>query len=368
MPRPCIVVAEIGSNHGGDPVLAEKMVKGAAESGAGWIKFQAYKTENFLHPQSPYFSELKNEELPFESYFRLTDLARRLGLKVGLTIFCPMGLALAEKAGADFIKISSGDLTHHNLIKIASKSSLPLVLSTGASNEDEVNAALSLTGNNFFALLQCTSLYPAPMDLLDLAVMKRWLEMERPAGFSDHSLGPMASQIAAGLGAAMVEKHFTIDRALKGGDNFMSAAADEFKAILNSIPSEYDSINRQKFIIDREKDIFDQEKVVIDRKKVSIDQEKFGIDQQKIIEKIMGCSEKTVKPGEEPGLIRRVAVAARNIKAGEMIDLEDVIYLRPPCRSGPFIPADARLSSLKALSDIHGGEPISLNDVEGPIS
>jgi N-acetylneuraminate synthase/N,N'-diacetyllegionaminate synthase len=322
MPQAPIVVAEIGSNHGGDPKIAQAMVRQAAAGGITWIKFQAYQTESFLHPQSPYFNELKREELDFDEFRRLIDLAHRLNLKVGLTVFCKAGVALAATAGADFVKISSGDLTYLSLIASASRCGLPLVLSTGASTEAEVTCALAATNRNLLALLQCVSLYPAPAELLDLAVMVRWLAMGRPAGFSDHSLGPEAACAALALGAVMVEKHFTTDRSLPGGDNSMSATLEEFKAINSA-----DRLDPAPFL---------------------------------------GSEEKTIKPGEEPSLIRRVAVAARNIKAGETMDEENVIFLRPPQLFEPALGAAAPLSDFKARLDIPRRKPILLSYLNGP--
>jgi N-acetylneuraminate synthase len=314
-------VAEIGSNHCGNYKLAQTMVKAAAAAGIEWIKFQAYKTENFLHPQSPYFAELKREELPLDDFERLVDLAHSLNLKVGLTIFCCEGLELARKCGADFIKISSGDLTYCSLIEAASQSGLPLVLSTGASNEVEVCCALKLTGKNLLALLQCTSLYPAPLEFLDLAVITHWLAMGRPAGFSDHSLGPAAAQCAVALGAVMVEKHVTTDRTLNGGDNFMSATLEEFRAI--------------------------------------------WAPQQIREPKLLGSEIKAVKPGEEPDKIRRVAVAVRNIELGENIYPSDILFLRPPDLTKQPLRPNQPLSSLKARCRIPQNQPLYLSDLDG---
>ena len=232
--RPAFLVAEIGGNHGGSPDLAARMIEAAAAAGVEAVKFQAYQTAGFLSRLSPYYDELAAEELSFPQLGQLVALAHRLGLAAGLTVFDTAGIELARECGADFLKISSGDLTHHQLLGQAARAGLPLFLSTGAAGEAEVTAALAALGEVKAGLvvLQCAALYPAPPEAVNLAVMARWRSEGLRAGYSDHTLGLDAAKLAVALGATAVEKHFTVDRDLPGGDNAISGTPDEFRELV----------------------------------------------------------------------------------------------------------------------------------------
>ena len=229
--RPALLVAEIGGNHGGDPALAAALVRAAAAAGAGGVKFQAYRAIDLMSRASPYFEELATEELSFESLDSLVRLGRALGLVTGLTVFDEAGLDLARTAGADFLKVSSGDLTHLRLLALAERAGRPVFVSTGAGDETEVEEALKILAPDRTVLLQCTSLYPAPPDSLNLAVMAGWLARGLAAGYSDHSLGLAAPRLALSLGGLVLEKHFTLVRTLPGGDNALSATPEEFRRL-----------------------------------------------------------------------------------------------------------------------------------------
>lgn len=284
---PALLVAEIGGNHGGDPYLAEKMVSAAAQSGAVAVKFQAYRTPHFVSPQSSYYEELAAEELSFEILERLGAQAKALGLIFGLTVFDQKGLELAAEV-ADFIKISSGDLTYHDLLARATRSSLPIFVSTGAANQAEVEAACQvlIPARERIALLQCVSLYPAPPEGANLEVMVGWLRQGLTAGYSDHMNGLEAATMALALGAQIVEKHFTISRKLPGGDNAISAE-----------PSEMAFLSR-----------FNQMGPLL-----------------------RGLSDKSPLAGEEKMrlVIRRVLVATRDLPAGQTLTPGDLACLRP---------------------------------------
>jgi N-acetylneuraminate synthase/N,N'-diacetyllegionaminate synthase len=311
-----ILVAEIGGNHAGDRALAEAMVEAAIEAGASAVKFQAYRTRLLVHPLSPYHDELAREELDFKVLSDLLALARRLGAATGLSVFDPSGLELAESAGADFVKLASGDLTHHPLLARCARSPLPLVLSTGASNETEVAAALRLAPGPL-AILQCCSAYPAPPETANLAVLAGWLAAGRPAGLSDHVLALDASIAATRLGAVMIERHMTIDRNLPGGDNAISSLPEDFRRLRDAA---------------RLGPLSAAERAELENSP------------------LWGRTPKAVQPGESPELIRRVAVAARDLEAGEMVSIEAVAWLRPP----PGAPAGALRPDRSSLAGAAG--------------
>ncbi|MDR1608857.1 MAG: N-acetylneuraminate synthase family protein [Deltaproteobacteria bacterium] len=329
-----LVVAEIGGNHAGDPQKARLLCQAAQKAGAGAIKFQAYQTKRFIHPQNPYYAELAQEELPFKVLKELLAFSRDLGLKTGLTVFGPEGLDLALEAKADYIKISSGDLTYHPLIRLASQLPLPLVISTGASSHREVEAARSICPKSTI-ILQCAALYPAPLSALNLAVMAEWLRKGLKAGFSDHGLEIEPAIAALRLGAAMVEKHFAIDRDWPGGDNAMSSLPEDFQklALLAQKPPEPPESEEFFQKIAKDPPIF------------------------------WGNSQKGPLPGENPSLIRRWAVAAKPLAKGQELKPEDILFQRTPPSPSPLLSPEEPWKPYQLARALAPGQLVSLNDL-----
>ncbi len=322
--RPALLVAEIGGNHGGDSALALKMVAAASACGARAVKFQAYRTDSFISPLSPFYGELASEELSFATLSALLNYARTLGLITGLTAFDEAGLDLALRQEVDFIKISSGDLTNLALLKLAVKTGRPLFVSTGASDEDEVAEALKVLApaRERLVMLQCVSLYPAPQEAVNLAVMSGWLDQGLAAGYSDHTLGLDAPKLALALGAVVLEKHFTIDRSLPGGDNMISALPDEMAELARWA---------------------------------------------ELIPVLKGSGRKGPQAQENTlrPLIRRVQAAARDLTAGHKLGPEDLILLRPP-NAGDFLgPQAVKAVCGRVLArDLIRGEALAASDLE----
>ncbi|MDR2724663.1 MAG: N-acetylneuraminate synthase family protein [Candidatus Adiutrix sp.] len=320
--RPALLVAEIGGNHGGDPALAAALVRAAAAAGAGGVKFQAYRTSSLVSKASPYFQELAAEELPFEDLAGLVRLGRDLGLVTGLTVFDEAGLDLAREAGADFLKIASGDLNHHRLLALAFASGHPVFVSTGAGDESEVEAALALSDPARTVFLQCAALYPAPPASANLAVMAGWLARGLAAGYSDHGLGSGAARLALALGALVLEKHFTLVRTLPGGDNAISATPEEFHRLAAWAGE------------------------------VCI---------------LTGDRNKRVQPEEQAArpLIRRAVLAARALAAGTRLAPGDLALKRPPAAGTDLLgPEGLELAIGRRLArPLAEGEPLTRADL-----
>ncbi|MDR2140602.1 MAG: N-acetylneuraminate synthase family protein [Deltaproteobacteria bacterium] len=329
-----LLVAEIGGNHGGDPQKARLLCQAARQAGAGAVKFQAYRTELFLHPQTVYYAELAQEELPFPVLADLVTLAHDLGLMAGLTIFGPEGLELALRAQADYLKISSGDLTYHQLIRQADQLSLPLAISTGASSETEIQATLGLLASPPL-VLQCVSLYPAPLATTNLAVLARWLRAGLRAGFSDHGLTLEPASAALRLGAVMVEKHFTLQRQWPGGDNAISARPEDFQALAELAQNPPPPAESSRFFTDLENE-----------------QPAYW-----------GQAHKIPQPGENPTLIRRWAVAARSLRRGHRLRPEDVLFQRTPPSPTPLLGPAEPWVERELLRDLAKGTPVALADL-----
>jgi sialic acid synthase SpsE len=294
---PTLLVAEIGGNHGGDMELASRMVRAAAKARAGAVKFQAYCSPRFMSPLSPFYKELENEELPYGDLANLVAEAKDYGLLAGLTAFDEEGIEMAQEAGADFIKISSGDITHHRLLEKAARTDKPLFISTGASTQAEVDAARHILGpaRKRRVFLQCTSLYPTPLASVDMAVMDRWLHSGMAAGYSDHTMGTAAANLAIALGAFVLEKHFTTDTSLPGGDNSISALPADFAELAQWAA---------------------------------------------LCAAMRGEDSKRIQPDEISArpIIRRAVVARRDLPEGWRLTENDVTLMRPPQAEGALGP------------------------------
>jgi sialic acid synthase SpsE len=328
-----LLVLEIGGNPKGDKTLFIEIIKAAGNLGAKAVKFQAYKVKDFIFPSNPSYFELLEEETPFLLLEEMLEFAHDLGLLCGITVFSEEGIELALKKKADFIKISSGDLTYHKLILDSVNSGIPLVLSTGASSEEEVNNSLKLienTGKKLLCLLQCTSLYPTPPEQAHLSVLDRWLKEGKSAGLSDHTLGIDASLLAFFINAAMVEKHFTTNRLLPGGDNFMSITPYEAELILTH------------------KDLEPKNNDPI----------------MQIFKKLYwGESTKKKLPEERPELLRRGAVSTKNISKGKELSPKDIAYMRIGKTTNTPLGPEVSLCGKILTKDIYKGEPVFLSDL-----
>ncbi|MGL4209694.1 MAG: N-acetylneuraminate synthase family protein [Candidatus Adiutrix sp.] len=323
------ITAEIGGNHHGDYALGLKMVEAAAKEGASGVKFQAYQTDKFLSPLNPSFAEMLAEEMPFEELAQLLRHAQHLSLAAGITVFDDDGLNLARDVKADFIKISSGDIDNFPLLEKAAETSLPLIVSTGAAYDYEVHQALSYLQKAApnVILLQCTALYPSPPKAANLMVMETWLKSGLLAGYSDHTLGLDVAKAALAMGAVMVEKHFTIDKQLPGGDNAISM-----------LPDELAELSRWA----------------------------------KLCPLWRGSSVKTIDPLESPmrPLIRRALVATCNLKAGHILTSHDVALKRPQMGGEPLLgPKDLKgVLGRRLTANINCGQNITVDKILFPQS
>lgn len=254
--QPCFIIGEAGVNHNGNPDFAFQLIDIAANANVNAIKFQTFRAEDLATvnaPKAAYQKEtvgdhlsqlemLKQLELPFEVFFDLKKYAENKGLVFLSSPF--------EEKSADFLidqlkvealKVPSGELTNLPFLIHLAKKGVPLIVSTGMATLEEVQIAVNAiqkNGNAPFALLHCTSSYPAPYDSINLRAMTTLEEtFHCPIGFSDHTEGLSVPIAAAALGAAIIEKHFTIDRNLPGPDHKASLSPSELKELVIGIRS-----------------------------------------------------------------------------------------------------------------------------------
>ena len=160
---PTYFIAEAGLNHNGDINLAKKMVDEAKNANSDAIKFQTYKSENFLSESSEYFDFFKNVELSFEEFKEIKQYADNVDIAFLSTPFDLESVDLLEEIGISAYKIASGDITNYPLLKKVAYQNKPIFLSTGASEIQEISDAVNLiekVGNSQIAILHCILSYP----------------------------------------------------------------------------------------------------------------------------------------------------------------------------------------------------------------
>lgn len=258
----CYLVAEIGINHNGDVSLARAMVDAAAAAGADAVKFQNYRTEDFISDRTityqytsqgvavrePQYDLFKRCELSNDMLADLKHHCHQRGTGFQSTPTGIDGIDALLKIGVAVLKNGSDCLTHLPLIRAMGETGLPTVISTGMATLAEIDDAVQAfrnTGNDQLVLLHCTSSYPTPADEVHLAKIKTLqTAFDCPVGFSDHSEGIIAAIGAVIMQACWIEKHFTLDKNLPGPDHRFSADPAEFKALVDAVRTAEKNIGR----------------------------------------------------------------------------------------------------------------------------
>jgi len=252
-PYPCFIIAEAGVNHNGDPELAHRLLEVAAEAGVDAIKFQTFSPEKLASAQAPkaeyqlattssgesQLDMLRRLTLHSDQYPKLMDEARDRGLLFLSTPFDESSADFLESLGLPTFKIPSGEITNFPLLAHVARKGKPMLISTGMCTLAEVREALRVVADNGdppIALFHCVSCYPAlPADCNLRAMDSLAAEFHVPVGWSDHTLGTAISIAAVARGAALVEKHFTLDRTLPGPDHRMSLEPAELMAMVQDL-------------------------------------------------------------------------------------------------------------------------------------
>lgn len=253
----CFIIAEAGVNHNGDVELAKELVHAAKESGADAVKFQTfsadtlvnktaekaeYQKKNSLQSASQY-EMLKALELSIDAHYELSELAQSLGIEFMSTGFDTLTVDFLISIGVKRLKIPSGEITNTPFIHHLAQSGLPIIMSTGMADLQEVSAAVDIIKSYYkndlqtkLILLHCTSNYPTAFSDVNLKAMQTLAdEFDVPVGYSDHTLGILVPTLAVGLGACLIEKHFTLDTRLPGPDHAASMNPSEMKQLVQAI-------------------------------------------------------------------------------------------------------------------------------------
>lgn len=252
------IIAEMSANHCGDLNLAKKIISAAKDAGADAVKIQTYtadtmtidcKREDFLIKgednlwKGRYLYELyQKASTPWEWQPRLKEYADSIGMPFFSTPFDNTAVDFLEKMNVPMYKIASFEAYDYPLIRYAAKCGKPMIISTGISTLEEMQGAIDAckgVGNNDITLLKCTSSYPAKLSEMNLLTIKDMIERFGPQGvkigLSDHSMQIEPVVAAVALGARVIEKHFTLDRALGGEDAGFSLNAEEFAAMVRAV-------------------------------------------------------------------------------------------------------------------------------------
>lgn len=238
MTQKTVIIAEIGENHIGNWDRAKKMVRSAADAGVDIVKFQSYLGSEVddADEEKEWFTQVA---LPDEMHFELKVLAESLGVEFLSTPFSPKRARfLVEQLGLKKIKIASSEMLNFGILDFLNGKIDTIFLSTGLASLDEVKIAVShLDQIPEIFILHCTTQYPCLPDQANLSVIPTLIATfpHHGVGFSDHTIGNVAAVTAVGLGAKVVEKHFTLDKSLEGTDHVLSNTPQELKALVEQI-------------------------------------------------------------------------------------------------------------------------------------
>jgi len=247
------LVAEIGINHNGSLSLAKKTIIAAKESGADAVKFQFFRKGFLINPylkeSTPVIKILEKNALTEKMIRDIKLFCDKIGILFFATVFDLKGVDILESLNVSLYKIASGDINNLSLIEKVAKTKKPVVLSTGASILKEVDRAVSILKKykTKFCLLHCVSLYPAPLEKMNLKTISFFFKRYKmPSGLSDHTVGIKASEWAVSLGAAMIEKHFTLNRSLKGPDHKLSLDPEGFSSLCKTVELMFKTFGEEK--------------------------------------------------------------------------------------------------------------------------
>ena len=335
MGKPVYVIAELSANHGGSKARALEVIHAASEAGADAVKFQHYTAETITvrsdHPDfkvsggtlwdGRQLADLYAEAMtPWEWTGDLVAEANKLGIDWLSSPFDNTAVDFLEQFNIATYKIASFELVDLPLIRYVASKGKPMIMSTGMSTVDEIDAAVKAAqgaGAPQVSVLRCNSTYPAKSSEMDLAAIPVMIsQWGIPVGLSDHTMTSVTAISAVALGATIIEKHITMRRSDGGPDGAFSLEPAEFAAMIRDIREATSALGTARF----------------------------------------GPS-----PSEVNSLkFRRSLRAVTAIKAGEAVTEHNVRSVRP---AGGLPPDDfSRVSGMKATRDIAVGDPIT-NDL-----
>ena len=247
--HPAFVIAEVGINHNGDIEIAKKMIDAAVHARADAVKFQKRTPDVATPPEQQnqmretpwgYISYLDYRyrvEFNEDQYCEIDKYCREKGITWLVSVWDQPSVDFMEKFDTPAYKIPSASLTDTKLIRKARATGRPLILSTGMSTMEQIRKAVEVAGEDNLVLMHCTSTYPCEPEELNLKMVET-LRREFPIipiGYSGHEVGLVPTAVAVALGACMVERHLTLDRAMWGSDQAASVEPWGFETLVKYI-------------------------------------------------------------------------------------------------------------------------------------
>jgi N-acetylneuraminate synthase len=244
--QPAYIIAEIGINHNGDLDIARQMIDAAVHAGVDAVKFQK-RTPDIATPldqqtqmrETPwgYISYLEYRykvEFNEEQYREIDRYCREKGIAWMVSVWDQPSVDFMEKFDTPAYKIPSASLTDFGLIRKARATGRPLILSSGMSTMEQIHQGVKMAGEKDLVLMHCTSTYPCEPEELNLKMIEtlRREFPDLPIGYSGHEVGLVPSAVAVALGACMVERHLTLDRAMWGSDQAASVEPWGFETLV----------------------------------------------------------------------------------------------------------------------------------------
>ena len=307
------IIAEAGVNHNGSIELAYKLIDIAVEAGADAVKFQTFKAENLVTKSADkadyqkqttdesesQFEMIKKLELDFDIHKKLINYCKEKDIMFLSTPFDHESIDLLNELQLQIFKIPSGEITNLPYLRHIGLLNKKVFLSTGMSNLQEVGDALTVLINSGtlkenITVLHANTMYPTPMEDVNLNAMQTiHKEFGVAVGYSDHTLGIEVDIAAVAMGASIIEKHFTLDKAMDGPDHKASLEPDELKAMVSAIRN---------------------------------------------IEKALGDGVKRPSKSEQPNIVvvRKSIVATKFIKKGDMFTEDNLAAKRPGTGISPM--------------------------------
>ena len=213
------IIAEGGLNHNGNFDKLIKLIKIAKNAEADFVKFQLFKTENFINKEfknnkldyKKIFSRFKSLEFPIKDWKKAIQFGKKIGIKVIFSIFDKESIKTLKNLGINIVKIPSGEINNYDLLKKVNYSKFKVILSTGMSDLNEISKAIKYLNKCEIILLHCVSEYPTTNPNLDnIDLLKK--KFKKNIGYSDHTADVLTPALSVIAGAKVIEKHFTYNK------------------------------------------------------------------------------------------------------------------------------------------------------------
>ena len=302
------IIAEIGSNHNGDMVLAKELIDSANTCGADAVKFQSFTNKSLISKEEynrnqsyddgdggkKHFGSLREMVEKYylreKQHFELAEYCKKIKINFCSTPFSIPEVDLLQKLDVPFYKIASMDINNYQLLKHVAQKHIPILLSTGMATLAEIENAVKIIeneGNQQIVILHCVAIYPTKYEDINLKnILMLQKAFKYPIGFSDHTIGTSAPLASIVLGSCLIEKHFTLNKDMEGWDHAISADPKELEAL---------------------------------------------VKESKNVQKSLGSFNRVVSSDEEEKKLkfRRSIVASKDLKKGETIKVDDLDVKRP---------------------------------------